>query len=576
MLHALFSLVLIIATQAAAPAPQSPATPPGQSGVIYRVGASDVLAIKVFNEEPLNNNYTVDSDGSITFPLIGRVQVAGLTTREIEEHLTKRLDGDYLKRPQVSVEIANYRSRSIFVMGEVKSPGRYQINGPQTLLEVLAHAGSTTPTASDTIIVQRYKDGMAAAVAAPALPGDAQSVEVFRVSLTELREGRLSANILLQDSDTIIVPPAERFYVTGFVRTPGAFVLRPGLTIRQAIAEAGGITERGSIARHQDHPQAEGRQGSRARRGHVGSRHAERHDSHPSTPDLARVRLAASSVFCPAFGGAFIVKLIIEPGRGAANYWGDVWRYRELLYFLTWRDIAVRYKQTAIGVAWALLRPAITMTVFVLFRRLMGTPAAGVPEPVLVFAAVLPWQFFSSALAESSMSLVGNASLVSKVYFPRLLVPAAAVTAAFADFLITLALLAGLMAWYGVAPGWPVLFLPAFVLLAAALAFGAGLCLSALNVEYRDFRYLVPFIIQVALFVSPIAFLTANVPERWHSLYMLNPLVGVIDGFRWSILGEAFPVDGRALATAIGTAFLSLMLGVWYFRRVERRFADVI
>lgn len=246
MFQALFSFILIIAAQAAAPAPQSPAPPSGPAGVIYRVGASDVLGIKVFNEEPLSNNYTVDSDGSITFPLIGRVQVAGLSTREVEERLTKMLDGDYLRRPQVSVEIASYRSRSIFVMGEVKSPGRYQINGPQTLLEVLAHAGSTTPAASDTIIVQRYKDGIAAAVSAPALPGDALSAEVFRVSLTELREGRLTANILLQDSDTIIVPPAERFYVTGFVRTPGAFVLRPGLTVRQAIAEAGGLTERGS------------------------------------------------------------------------------------------------------------------------------------------------------------------------------------------------------------------------------------------------------------------------------------------------------------------------------------------
>ncbi len=246
MVQALFSFVLIIAAQAATPAPKSPATPSGSAVVIYRVGASDVLGIKVFNEEPLSNNYTVDSDGSITFPLIGRVQVAGLSTREVAERLTKMLDGDYLVRPQVSVEIASYRSRSIFVMGEVKSPGRYQINGPQTLLEVLAHAGSTTPTASDTIIVQRYKDGIAAAVSAPALPGDSRSAEVFRVSLTELREGRLTANILLQDSDTIIVPPAERFYVTGFVRTPGAFVLRPGMTVRQAIAEAGGITERGS------------------------------------------------------------------------------------------------------------------------------------------------------------------------------------------------------------------------------------------------------------------------------------------------------------------------------------------
>jgi polysaccharide export outer membrane protein len=246
MFQNLFPLVLILAAQAAAPSSQSPAPPAGPPGVIYRVGASDVLGIKVFNEEPLSNNYTVDSDGSITFPLIGRVQVAGLSTREVEERLTKMLDGDYLRRPQVSVEIASYRSRSIFVMGEVKSPGRYQINGPQTLLEVLAHAGSTTPAASDTIIVQRYKDGIAAAVSAPALPGDVLSAEVFRVSLSELREGRLTANILLQDSDTIIVPPAERFYVTGFVRTPGAFALRPGLTVRQAIAEAGGITERGS------------------------------------------------------------------------------------------------------------------------------------------------------------------------------------------------------------------------------------------------------------------------------------------------------------------------------------------
>jgi polysaccharide export outer membrane protein len=248
MLHAFLSLVLIITAQAVAPAPQSSALPPatGQASVTYRVGVSDVLGIKVFNEDPLSNTYTVDSDGSITFPLIGRVQVAGLSTREVEERLTKMLHGDYLMRPQVSVEISQYRSRSIFVMGEVKNPGRYEIKGPQTLLEVLAYAGSTTPAASDTVIVQRYKDGIAAAVSAPALPGDSLSAEVFRVSLTEMREGRLAANILLQDADTIIVPPAERFYVTGYVRTPGAFVLRPGLTVRQAIAEAGGITERGS------------------------------------------------------------------------------------------------------------------------------------------------------------------------------------------------------------------------------------------------------------------------------------------------------------------------------------------
>ena len=270
------------------------------------------------------------------------------------------------------------------------------------------------------------------------------------------------------------------------------------------------------------------------------------------------------------------MKLIIEPGRGTANYWGDVWRYRELLYFLAWRDIAVRYKQTAIGVAWALLRPAITMIVFVLFRRLMDSTATGVPEPILVFAAVLPWQFFASALSECSMSLVGNASLISKVYFPRLLVPAAAIGTAFVDFLITLGLLAALMAWYGMAPSLSLVALPAFVALAAVLAFGLGLCLAALSVEYRDFRYIVPFVIQVALFVSPIAFLSTSVPADWQPLYMLNPLVGVIDGFRWAILGDEFAPAARAVLSSIAIAGASMAAGVWYFRRVERGFADVI
>lgn len=270
------------------------------------------------------------------------------------------------------------------------------------------------------------------------------------------------------------------------------------------------------------------------------------------------------------------MKLVIEPGRTAAHYWRDVWRYRELLYFLAWRDIAVRYKQTAIGILWALIRPALTMAVFVMFRRLMRAEPSGMPDAILVFAAVLPWQFFSQALAESSASLVGNASLISKVYFPRLLVPASAVTAALADFAVTLALLAGLMAWYGVAPGWPMLALPAFIALAAALALGIGLWLAALNVKYRDFRYVVPFVIQVGLFVSPIAFTTADIPERWRPLYMANPLVGVIDGFRWSILGDQFPVDARAIASAIAVAVAALTFGLWYFRRTERGFADAI
>ena len=251
MLNTLLSLAVLITSQVAAAGQVQPATtikppPPPQYTATYKVGANDVLGIKVFGEEDLSNKYTVDTDGSITFPLIGRFQVGGKTTREIEEGLTKALVPDWLKRGQVSVEIAQYRSRSIFVMGEVRSPGRYSIEGPMTLLEVIANAGSTTATASNTIIVQRYKEGIAATVAAPAMPGDDKSAEVLRISLEDLRQGRLSANLLLQDGDTIIVPPAERVYVGGFVKTPGSYMIRPGMTVGQAITEAGGVSERGS------------------------------------------------------------------------------------------------------------------------------------------------------------------------------------------------------------------------------------------------------------------------------------------------------------------------------------------
>lgn len=270
------------------------------------------------------------------------------------------------------------------------------------------------------------------------------------------------------------------------------------------------------------------------------------------------------------------MKIVIEPGRAAAHYWRDLWRYRELMYFLAWRDILVRYKQTAIGVAWAIIRPAITMLVFVAFRRLVDVPATGVPEPVLVFAAVLPWQFFSTALSESSASLIGNTSLISKVYFPRLIIPVATIATSLVDFAVTLAMLAALMAWYGVAPALPLLALPAFIGLAALLSLGLGLLLGALTVQYRDFRYVVPFLVQLGLFVSPVAFTTSQVPERWRALYGLNPLVGIIDGFRWSILGARAPLDPSCLATSASVTAGCLLLGVWYFRRVERRFADVI
>jgi lipopolysaccharide transport system permease protein len=270
------------------------------------------------------------------------------------------------------------------------------------------------------------------------------------------------------------------------------------------------------------------------------------------------------------------MKLVIEPGRTAKNYWRDLWQYRELMYFLAWRDIAVRYKQTLIGVAWALIRPGVTMLVFVAFRRMIGFPPGTVPEPILVFAGVLPWQLFSSALSDSAASVVGNANLISKVYFPRLIIPCAAVVTSLVDFLITLGLLAILMLWYGFMPGWQVAVLPFFVLLAFGLSIGFGLLLAALNVEYRDFRFVVPFILQFGLFVSPVAFSTVEVPERWRMLYALNPLVGVIDGFRWSLLGGQVPLDGRVVAMSVITMLALLYLGILYFRRMERGFADVI
>jgi polysaccharide biosynthesis/export protein len=213
----------------------------------YRVGPADVLAVKVFDEPTLSNKFTVDSDGTITYPFLGRVRVQGKTLREVEDHLAAGLKKDYVKNPQVTVEIAEFRARSIYVLGEVKAPGKYNIEGPVTLLEVIAKAGSFTLNAGPTIIVQRYKDGIAAAIAAqPAQPGSDNTAELLRVDVEDLKQGRFNANVLLQDSDTIIVPAAERYYVTGYVKLPGSFVLRPGMTVQQAIAEAGGLTERGS------------------------------------------------------------------------------------------------------------------------------------------------------------------------------------------------------------------------------------------------------------------------------------------------------------------------------------------
>jgi lipopolysaccharide transport system permease protein len=269
--------------------------------------------------------------------------------------------------------------------------------------------------------------------------------------------------------------------------------------------------------------------------------------------------------------------LSIESGRTDRQYWRDLWRYRELFYFLAWRDILVRYKQTTIGIAWALLRPFLTMIVFtVVFGTLAKLPTQGVPYPILVFAAMLPWQFFANSLSESSNSLISNANLLSKVYFPRLVLPTSAVIVSFIDFMISGIILLGLMAWYHFMPSWRMITLPFFILVAFGAAMGAGFWLSALNVKYRDFRYVVPFIIQFGLYISPVGFSSSIVPEQWRWLYYLNPMVGVIDGFRWAILGGDTPLYLPGFGLSIVFVSLLLISGVRYFRAYERSFADVI
>lgn len=269
-------------------------------------------------------------------------------------------------------------------------------------------------------------------------------------------------------------------------------------------------------------------------------------------------------------------ELVLEAGRTQANYWGDLWRYRDLLAFLTWRDLVVRYKQTFVGVAWAFLQPLLTMVVFVVFGSLLGVPTDGVPRPVMVFSALLPWQFFSAALSACSGSLVNSSNLISKVYFPRLIVPLSAILVSFVDFLVSAVFLALLMGWYGLVPGARVLALPLFTLLTFACALGAGLWLTALMVRYRDFRIILPFILQFGTYVSPVAFNSSLVPAQWRLLFSLNPMVSVIDGFRWALLGGGHTLHLPGLA--LSTAFVALLLwsGVTYFRNTERSFADVI
>lgn len=269
--------------------------------------------------------------------------------------------------------------------------------------------------------------------------------------------------------------------------------------------------------------------------------------------------------------------LVIEAGQGAKTFWSDLWRFRELFMVLAWRDISVRYKQSVIGILWAVIRPLLTMIVFtVIFGRVAGLPSeGGAPYPVMVFAGMLPWFLFATILSDASQSLVANANMIRKVFYPRIISPAASSLVAVVDFTISLFILALVMAAFNYAPSWQILFLPLFALYAVFIALGPALLFSALNVSYRDFRFIVPFIVQFGLYVSPVGFSTDVVPEKWMWLYSLNPMVSVIDGFRWAILGEsAFNWGSAAIGFAVASAVF--VLGFTVFRRTERKFADVI
>lgn len=269
--------------------------------------------------------------------------------------------------------------------------------------------------------------------------------------------------------------------------------------------------------------------------------------------------------------------LTIEAGKAERHYWIDLWRYRELFYILAWRDIAVRYKQTIIGVLWAVIRPLLTMVIFVIvFGKIAKLPSEGVPYPIFVFAAMLPWTFFATAFGDASNSLIGNTNLVSKVYFPRLIVPASAVIVAAVDFMISLAILLILMVWYQYWPDWRVITLPLFLLLGFFAALGSGLFIAALNVKYRDFRFIIPFIVQFGLYISPVGFSTTIIPEQYRLFYYLNPMVAVVDGFRWAISGGNTSLNVTEVIISIIVVVILCVAGVLQFRKMEKTFADVI
>jgi lipopolysaccharide transport system permease protein len=270
-------------------------------------------------------------------------------------------------------------------------------------------------------------------------------------------------------------------------------------------------------------------------------------------------------------------ELIIESGRSEKNYWRDLWLYRELFYILSWRDIKVRYKQTTIGAAWSIIRPLLTMIIFtIIFGRVAKLPTEGkAPYAILVYAAMLPWQFFANALGEASNSLVGNANLITKIYFPRMIIPASSVIVSLVDFAISFVLMLGLFAWYNYLPSWQILLLPLFTLLAFLASFGVSLYITALNVKYRDFRYIIPFIVQFGLYVSPVGFSSTIIPNKWRLLYSFNPMVGIIDGFRWCIIGEE-KMYWPGFLVSCGVIAFFCIIGIRYFRKTEKTFADNI
>jgi lipopolysaccharide transport system permease protein len=270
-------------------------------------------------------------------------------------------------------------------------------------------------------------------------------------------------------------------------------------------------------------------------------------------------------------------ELIIEANKSKLHYWKDIWAYRELFYFFAWKDILVRYKQTVLGVTWSILRPFLTMVVLtIVFGKIAKLPSGGVPYAIMVYAAMLPWQYFSSSFSEASNSLIANSNLLTKVYFPRLIIPSTSVVVSLIDFLISLAILALLMVYYQYMPGWQIFLLPIFLLLATVTSMGAALFIAALNVQYRDFRYIVPFIVQFGLYVSPVGFSSDTIPEKWRLLYSMNPMVGVIDGFRWSILGGDTRIYWPGFILSIFIALMFLFIGIRTFRKMERIFADVV